>query len=301
MKRTPENIMAEIRSRASIGLPLYFSGVPGALLHAAQRHCGSYRAAVEMAGLDYSKYMRKGTDTWRQNISKARTQPIKTPDHDSDYAYFLGVLLGDGCISERMRMVGCQAIDMDMIEAFMKCGEESFEITPSIHTIKRKTTAGNTVYWARFASTNMVKYLRNEISQGIPRWIFESDEETMCSFLSGFIDAEGYTSPKRCTVSVTQKKRITLVGIRYLLRKIGIYSNITTHSHNAFTLNILGRGDCAVYAQKIGFRITRKMDALRKSLAIVPKRNVHPQRNVRANHLVSQLEEERMMGLGVQT
>src|SRR5437763_8132687 len=56
--------VAEIGRRHRAGLPLAHSRVPGPLREAAINHCGSWRAAIELAHLDYER-VRLARAPWR--------------------------------------------------------------------------------------------------------------------------------------------------------------------------------------------------------------------------------------------
>lgn len=66
-----DRVVHEIRSRQREGLPLAGDQVPAKLRSAAQRHCGSWQNAIEIAGLDYDAVRGKRAAWSKQEVLEA--------------------------------------------------------------------------------------------------------------------------------------------------------------------------------------------------------------------------------------
>lgn len=148
-----------------------------------RKHFDSFNQAKEIAGLEIDAY----SNEIKENIKK-----------DSDLAYFLGVLAGDGCVYEIGN--GCKAVtltakDDEMIENFAEIGEKKFGVEPKRDI---QYTDGDAYERINFYSSEMANWLGD---WGFKKWattiredfkwvITEHPEE----FISGIFDAEGTNS-----------------------------------------------------------------------------------------------------------
>ena len=115
--------------------------------------------------------------------------------HTKEYAYLVGVYLGDGYISKRVRgncislLFIVRVIDKDFVETIAKCVKK-------ITGKKYKIAFTKPNVW-RFASYNqkLSQMLINETCKKeiIPDWILKTkNKEILKWFIAGFLDSDGF-------------------------------------------------------------------------------------------------------------
>lgn len=118
-----------------------------------------------------------------------------------DFAYILGVFLGDGSITSEGYAFSLQAIDKDFVEHTYN----ALKTIPILagHTrfveMKRKTAADKTV-WATYA--NSIEFCRelNRITEDrkhLPKDLDSWSKDTRHALIAGLLDSEGYVSISR--------------------------------------------------------------------------------------------------------
>lgn len=75
-----DRVIGEIRDRHRNGKPLSAAKVPNKLYLAANRHCGGWQAAIEMAGLDYD-YVRLSHRPGRERTCLPGSSARRTSVH----------------------------------------------------------------------------------------------------------------------------------------------------------------------------------------------------------------------------
>jgi len=266
---TNNAVFRRLRELHSSGIPMAYKPVKRAdivLLGTIRRKYLTFNDAVKGAGLKPTKMQHGG--------NKPRTV-IKTPTQCSDYAYFLGVLFGDGNISRSAvgsrNTVKCDGFDIEMCRNFAEKGKRMFGIKPKWLTTERtgphRANHGDTFYRVAFYSNNMADYLIQETADKtkIPEWIKKGANSVKAAFIRGFADAEGCAKihgnlPK---VSIVQKAREWLDDIRGMLSSMGISSRIYfSEGANCYSLNIYRILDVKRFAITVGFSISRKQNRL---------------------------------------
>jgi hypothetical protein len=232
---TDEIILGRLRELNAQGVAMCYKHIKTAdcaLWGAIDRYYPSLKDAVEQAGLHYIKVPSghrlngEGCKPWTD---------IKTPERCPDYAYFIGVLIGDGCIHPST--VKCDAHDAEMVTNFAEIGYQLFGIEPKWSREMRRgphrAEHGDAFYRVCFHSHKLVELMRSEVGKPIkriPEWIKNGSPETMSAFIRGFADAEGCANKKRNTfrVSMAQKDRDILEDIKVMLTSMNIVSSVTT-------------------------------------------------------------------------
>lgn len=181
-------------------------------------------------------------------------------------AYVLGVLKGDGCVSNRRRdhyFIALQVKDEDFAKAFSECLSRVLNEEVKVKPIKRDTTKGffegydickghkGFYLWCK-------KHLAEAVSivDGLGR-------PAVAMFIRGFADSEG--SPQKCTASIRlYNKDISLLqSIQWLLSKhFQVSSKILSYSHTCPFLVIYGLQNFKHFSEHIGFSIERKQERL---------------------------------------
>jgi hypothetical protein len=182
-----------------------------------RKHFDSFNKAKKLAGLTVDIY------------SNEIERPI---ERDSDLAYFLGVLAGDGCIHNTVddcKAVTLTAKDAEMVEEFENIGEEKFGVSP----IRNKQyTNGREYYRVNFLSSEMARWLGDWSHESWAKTL-RSDYEWVIadhpdSFLSGIFDAEGTNTTamkiycqNRCGSSIISDC-LTILGVKHTMDSKGV-------------------------------------------------------------------------------
>lgn len=189
---------------------------------------------------------------------------IAEPPKNSEFAYFLGLLLGDGCLSTTLRhQVIYSSNDMELIQEFKRLGHKLFDIDGGGISGSKKCKS------VKFCSKAMWNYLATEtdFKKEIPEWIVEGSDEIISAFIRGFADAEGSVleNNKAVTIVIAQKEREILVKIQYMLHKLGIFSRVCVCNNNGVhAVRICNHTDVTTFMSKVSFGLTRKRDKVRE-------------------------------------
>jgi hypothetical protein len=292
---TDESILNRLRELHGQGIVMCYKHIMKAdcaLWGAINRYFPSLKDAVEGAGLEYIKVSHGHTVDGKG--CKPYTE-IKTPEYCPDYAYFIGVLIGDGSIFTRLTGIKCDGFDKEMVDNFARIGQELFGIEPKwLFKDKRgphRGDHGDTFYRVSFYSCRLAELMKAEIGKPvkrIPDWIKSGSPEVKSSFVRGFADAEGCArkDPRknRWTVGLSQKNRKILEEIQKILEYFGIRGGIHKASRGCSCLVVGSSVDCIKFRDKIGFGIKRKMDKL--SNIIVTPHSIAQLRRYRGDNFV---------------
>ncbi|MFH0929272.1 MAG: LAGLIDADG family homing endonuclease [Candidatus Aenigmatarchaeota archaeon] len=188
---------------------------------------------------------------------------------DTNFAFVLGSVLGDGCISFTKRNGGQVTLitkDKDFALDFKKSLDEW-------SLMKSKLIYYRNVWQVWSYSTVIAKCLKYyNLSD-----IFRTDENIKCSFLRGIFDAEGSVDVKgKKIVFANTSTEITEIT-KILLEDIGIECKVYNRFSNTryiegrklfpgtyFVIQIGSRENLKTYHEKVGFSINRKQERLDK-------------------------------------
>ena len=308
-KWTKELVVETIRTMTEGGRSLNVWDVQrlphgACLTNAARVYCGSWKSAVEMAGYKYDDVLAEG----RKRLGQFAVREIKEPIKDTKLAYFVGLLIGDGCIAQshnghKSYHVTYTSTDKELSEAFATLGKDIFGLDGAT---SRKTTENKPLWNVRFCAKRMHQWLWKETGgkRKAPKWIVNGTNEVMSAFIRGFADAEGgVTDTNTTNVVIAQKDRNILVVIQYMLYKLGIFSRVcVANSNGVHGIRISNHPDVVRYMNIVGFNLTRKKD---KAAELLSKRKMPPygEDGIRARKrmadLIAQKQEWGAMGLEV--
>ena len=184
---------------------------------------------------------------------------------DADFAYLLGVLIGDGNIEKG-----------DLFPAFVITCEES-EIQNELREITKKLfdrTPKVKKYETKAAKMRFSKSIErvaldfgitavNSAEKEIPTGVLKSPREVVIGFLQGLFDADGYVS-KDGLIEFASRSEKLVFQVQLLLANFGIIGHQKiqiVNGENFYRLKI-GGGDAILFGQKIGFRLSRKQNRL---------------------------------------
>lgn len=262
---TVDEIVAELHKQ----LPYpRISNTSHALIHAVRKNFGTWRNGLTAAGYDVSEVYRHG----RKMIGAAREKPITIPEHCPDYAYFIGLLVGDGYIRKHPS-TGLCVTDEELTDRFHEIGQRLFGVVPrrAVEHPKLRGYGGVLpMYRVNFYSKRMRDELFRETAakHRVPLWVMNDKGEASAAFIRGFADAEGcfiHKPPRGGCIRIGQKDRDILSVVQYMLDRLGIFSHIPKPDKNGIhSLNISGYYDIKLYYEKVSFGLTRKKELLER-------------------------------------
>jgi len=206
--------------------------------------------------------------------AELRTTKIKIPKPSEDYAWFLGVMCGDGWTVKDTR-IGLNVRDKDFLDSFSNTVNELFGLEGKFS--KREG------YQVVFHSLNLVRYLENGFHGDNwhkdlhnPKFSFVlKDKKYFFAWLSGFFDSEGsafFTAglPKIQFAQVNEKglkliqKKLSEYGIRsgigYLTKPSSRFSKVEISKENPLAKNIYtcGKNDAIELSYSLKSSLKRK-------------------------------------------
>lgn len=230
--------------------------------------------APELAVGDFLR-MRVGTNAFgsglfdfekrEQNYTRSRHNI--PPIMSDELAWLLGILVGDGCVSDkRDGRIDVTCEDMEIIDGFAIICRKVFGINSTIkkHVDRNASLA--------YAHNKGVREFLESIGLGyetaydkkIPEAIFTSPISCQSAFLRGLFDTDGGASKNEIHLTTTSEQ----LGkeVQLLLANIGVISSRRDQSrnlpneHNQWRVGIMGRQSVS-YMDKVGFTIPRKTAA----------------------------------------
>ncbi len=181
----------------------------------------------------------------------------------SDFAEFLGYVLGDGNIRQNYIQISNE--DTEVISRIKELSISLFNIEPKIKFDKRTKKMQD----IRLCSTTLVKALsmfgmlpgKKGKHLTIPEEVLLSNNETVRSFVKAYFDCDSYASPERF-IELTSESHILIQQMNMLLKRFRIVSTISKKIIKLvpyWRLSIKSRY-AERYADKIGYLINHKRE-----------------------------------------
>jgi spore cortex formation protein SpoVR/YcgB (stage V sporulation) len=192
------------------------------------------------------------------------------PTHlDEEFGYWLGVLVGDGSMSEKSRHVAIVNSDHELLFNWQRIGEKLFGMSAG-HRIEP------TKVRVFFYSLTLIQWLHNHLDikigyaapiKEVPSAILRSPRSVVASFLRGLFDADGCAPRTRGgqVVYISRSEKLAKT-VQHLLLKFGVICRIRLQNDLCYRLTITGQ-DAAIFAREIGFGLSRKQDILEAKIA----------------------------------
>jgi intein-encoded DNA endonuclease-like protein len=112
---------------------------------------------------------------------------------DESFAYVLGVICGDGYVSEYSVRLECQ--DINFAKNFLKKGKQAFGIQASFSGKRKKAGLYRVVFYSRDLANSLRSFYKTRCKDWeIPKKIMQGSEGLRIGFLKGFVDSEGHVS-----------------------------------------------------------------------------------------------------------
>ena len=189
---------------------------------------------------------------------------------DSDKAYIMGLLTGDGNLSHSNR-IGLTTTDPEIVDSFHSYMKGTYGNDTHIglggDTITHLVTSWKVK--KDFYNAGMSYLLSYD--KTIPYTILQAPKETVIAFMQGLFDSDGYSERNIVGIATVSKKMSD--QIMMILLNLGIVSRRRFKSkidqyHPRPVYEIVISGDALrVFAQEIGFRLLRKKEALNQYLS----------------------------------
>lgn len=193
-----------------------------------------------------------------------------------DTAYILGLFTGDGCATVKDRIAFSTA-DSELLDFV-------FDYFKRHYSYQLRKATGKYDY--EIYRQDIVKILREQGLQvvyakdkEIPDSILQSRKPIIVSFLQGLFDTDGYVEKNRGCVcfSSSSEKLVKEVGI--ILLNSGIINHFYTRpirKYNRMQYYLEISGDFLInFEREVGFRLTRKKEALKECLSKTRNTNIN--------------------------
>lgn len=197
------------------------------------------------------------------------------PESNSDFAYLLGALFGDGCFysGDRGRIIFSSS-DKEFTAKVSSCikGLFGLDAATTIRRLSKKNSKWKDAYV--LSSRPLFKRLQEHKEKKVPAFVLSSDE-MKAAFLKGLFDAEGNVDIHNVKSRNVVERHVRcfsndtelLEQSKRMLFELGIKSMIHRSKGNNFCLTIWGYKSLLKFNELIGFTIQRKQNSLNNAIA----------------------------------
>jgi phosphate starvation-inducible protein PhoH/intein/homing endonuclease len=241
------------------------------LLQLKSDGCLGWTPAAELRVGDYVAIQR-GQRLWgrqtaiefddRPNGYRDHAKPIAIDQLDEDIAYLLGILVGDGCLTFKNRVILSSA-DPEILEHFQRMAERF-----GLHVF---ANGGDRIDDRIIASSQLYQLLLHlGMSDGaaatkrIPSAILRAPEHLVVAFLQGLFDTDGTVNRRDGYPQLTSVSKPLIDQVQLVLLNLGILSNkrrkwvrYQGKRRLYYQLEITGN-DADLFYERVGFRLARK-------------------------------------------
>ena len=197
--------------------------------------------------------------------SRGKINDFKIPGHLSEeWARYLGYVIGEGYVVESNNTVVVTNQDQEIIEdisnILSKIGLQ-YRVKEHHTNERSKVVKCSSTQLVRFFRKLEPAILERSPKQKVPELIQRATLPKVAAFLKAYIDGECTVSPKERGISVSSMSEELLHGVRNLLLRFSIGSQIhSKQPHDSYRLRISG-DDFDRYVTDIGFVTERKSTA----------------------------------------
>jgi len=195
---------------------------------------------------------------------------------DSELAYVLGVLTGDGALGHKRGYVKWCSIksESEHSEYCKKIINDRF--SNGYDMVSRKDYDDRNVYMysVQFSARKKFRKLLDDIGMGtgahnkkVPECILEAPKDVQIQFIRGLFDTDGSATKGSLKVKVTSVSKELMTQVQIMLLNLGIISSLRKRMRHSwvYTLYILGI-HANTFKNEIGFFIKRKQKVLEDSI-----------------------------------
>lgn len=210
-----------------------------------------------------SKYILENNDKITNKLYKKRKEINLPTILTEDFAYWLGLMIGDGNIHYGKSPFICLTTgDIELRDTFCEITKSLFGVSPTLRLDENRWRC--IIY-----SSSLVYYLVNSLNmkhgfcadkKEIPEILLTSPKTVVCEFIKGHMDTDGCANGRNGVILVSKSKKLLSVE-QELLLKMGIISSVRPQKDGCYRLYIGGK-HISVFSQYIGFGLTRKQNII---------------------------------------
>jgi len=196
------------------------------------------------------------------------SKPVRIESLDPDFAYFLGLLVGDGCVTRRNRIYLSTA-DPEALAAFRALAARlGLHVFPNPDRKYDHVIASSGLY-------SLLGHLGLSLgparTKRIPHAILTAPEALVAAFLSGLFDADGSVERRDGTITFSTVSDTLASQVQTVLLNFGVVAarslkrgRYRGRPHLSHLLTVRG-AEAASFDERIGFRLGRKRSRRRLS------------------------------------
>ena len=196
-------------------------------IQAANLKLGDYIATLRNAVLEGDSQKLNAEHHCSRDTSGARTLqiPVQTTP---ELCKLIGYLLGDGYCRKASSTYYIVFTSKEQIlrEDYSRCFESVFNVKPYLPPSHKSELWVSSVVIGKFLENIAPELYKPSRERRIPNLIFKCSNEEVKSFLEGFFDSEATISRKERELTIVSASRLLLEGIRFLLLRFGIVSQL---------------------------------------------------------------------------
>ncbi len=217
---------------------------PGAYV-AVERIESLWGEKVDLPASDYE------TDNWRNTH-----QPNLPHNLTPEFAYYLGLLVGDGGLTSE-NYVSFSSADEELVQCFYDWASELG--LHARHNMNYDHTLGSVVFYRWLKSIGVTGYAYEKT---VPDVIMQGTEACSRAFLQGLFDTDGHAEAQCGYIQFMTSSETLARQVHVLLLKFGVVSKLS-YKHNeyrgAWGIRITGNNARNFY-ERVGFRLMRKQE-----------------------------------------
>jgi phosphate starvation-inducible protein PhoH/intein/homing endonuclease len=191
---------------------------------------------------------------YERALNDHSSREVQLETLDADLAYFIGLLIGDGCMTRR-GWVLFSARDPELRDHFARIAER-FGLGVTTHG--EDLRINSTQLHALLLHLGLSSLKAHE--KTVPDSILRAPREQQIAFLQGLFDTDGTVDRRDGSVSVSSSSERLVRVVQLMLLNLGavgvLRSKTTTHRRH-FILDLRG-ADAARFLERVGFRLERK-------------------------------------------
>ncbi|MBI5411038.1 MAG: PhoH family protein [Nitrospirae bacterium] len=208
-----------------------------------------------------------GADTkiqfdYQRNTRHDHAKPIQLDELDEEFAYFMGAITGDGCLTFRNRVILSSA-DGPILDCFYRTGARL-----GLHVFNNGV---GRPYDRIIASSQLYQLLRDlgmtmgpAAEKCLPRSILRAPREIVAAYLRGLFDTDGTVSRRDGYVTLYSVSKRLIDGVQVMLLNFGILARkrpkwtlYRGEKRLSYQLEISG-ADADPFMSEIGTALPRK-------------------------------------------